>query len=141
MSDKIKHPKNKIVLRKLLKPKSFNNSRFSKASLIIFGLIFAILGGYIIYKSFAANNGPLNGPSSLPARTEVAFDAEHFPCKGQVLQKDKTFSLSYAGCFDDISREIQYLAQHNIRLIRIWPMVSQFFVHEPRSSTDITYDD
>jgi hypothetical protein len=42
--------------RRLTRP-SLKSSRFSKPELIIFVLVFAAIGGYIIYKSFAANSG------------------------------------------------------------------------------------
>jgi hypothetical protein len=41
-------------LTKPLRTKSFSSSRFSRANLTIFGIVFAAIGGYIIYSSFAA---------------------------------------------------------------------------------------
>jgi hypothetical protein len=48
-----------------------NNSRFSRANIAVFAVIFAAVGGYIIYSSFAAgfsaSNEPENSAVSLPA--------------------------------------------------------------------------
>jgi hypothetical protein len=46
--------KMKQIYKKLVKEKSFSNSRFSKSNLTVFAIIFASIGGYIIYSSFAA---------------------------------------------------------------------------------------
>lgn len=76
----------------------------------------------------------------LSTDTEVGFDSEAFTCDRARVQIDKTFSLSYGGCRDQIAQQVQFLAQNSVRAIRIWPMVGQFFVHEPRSTGNISYD-
>jgi hypothetical protein len=67
---RVKH-KVKSTSPKLFKSEAFTNSRFSKANLIIFALIFAAFGGYAIYKSFAAGPTasiePENGTIVAPA--------------------------------------------------------------------------
>ncbi len=110
--------------------RSFKEISSPKAGLVVFALVFAVIGAYLLLRSFAAN----------PPITELGFDSEAFSCGGQRLQIDKTFSLSYGACHDQIAQEVQFLAAHNVRLIRIWPVVSQFFVHEPRGTGDISYD-
>src|SRR5205823_4877073 len=75
-----------------------------------------------------------------PPTVEVAFDSDHFSCSGKGVAVDETFSLQYSACRTQLTKEIQFLAQHNVRLIRIWPIVSQFFVHEPRDPSNLTYD-
>jgi hypothetical protein len=63
--------KMKQIYKKLVKEKSFSNSRFSKSNLTVFAIIFASIGGYIIYSSFAAGFAssiePENGTVSSPA--------------------------------------------------------------------------
>jgi len=76
-----------------------------------------------------------------PPSVEPAFDSDHFSCAGKGVAVDETFSLQYPSCRAQLVREIQFLSQHNVRVIRIWPIVSQFFVHEPRNSQNLTYDD
>jgi hypothetical protein len=50
---KMKHSLKKTS-NPVAKNKSFSKGRFSKANLTIFAVIFAVIGGYIIYSSFAA---------------------------------------------------------------------------------------
>jgi hypothetical protein len=58
---------------KTLRSKSLHSSRFSKANLTIFSVIFAAIGGYLIYSSFAAGpvasiepeNGTITPPASV----------------------------------------------------------------------------
>jgi hypothetical protein len=48
----------KITIKNLLKNSNsglYSRSKFSSSNLLLFALIFAVIGGYIIYKSFAAN--------------------------------------------------------------------------------------
>jgi hypothetical protein len=53
---KLKHKvkPNFSKLTKLYKSEAFKKSRFSRANLAIFSIIFAAIGGYLIYSSFAA---------------------------------------------------------------------------------------
>jgi hypothetical protein len=48
----VKHPLKKLP--KLHKSEAFKKSRFSRTNLGIFAIIFAAIGGYLIYSSFAA---------------------------------------------------------------------------------------
>jgi hypothetical protein len=63
--------KMKQLYKKLVKEKSFSNSRFSKSNLTVFAIIFAAIGGYIIYSSFATGFAssiePENGTVASPA--------------------------------------------------------------------------
>jgi hypothetical protein len=64
---------NLTKLTKLHKSEAFKKSRFSRANLTVFAIIFASIGGYLIYRSFAAGlvvsieveNGALTPPASL----------------------------------------------------------------------------
>jgi hypothetical protein len=47
-------PKMKLPFTKLHKSEAFKKSRFSRANLVMFAIIFASIGGYLIYSSFAA---------------------------------------------------------------------------------------
>lgn len=71
-------------LHKLIKKSSFSSSRFSRTNLIIFALIFAALGGYLIFHSFAAGspdisaeaeNGTLSGNASTLNDTNASGGA------------------------------------------------------------------
>ena len=66
--------KNKLTnLTKLHKTEAFKHSRFSRANLTIFAIIFAAIGGYLIYSSFAAGfaasveveNGLITPPAAV----------------------------------------------------------------------------
>jgi hypothetical protein len=67
-------------LTKPLRTKSFSSSRFSRANLTIFGIVFAAIGGYIIYSSFAATPTTANlwvdtnGGSCTYSSTPVAYN-------------------------------------------------------------------
>jgi hypothetical protein len=50
-------------INRIHKSDSFKSSRFSKSNLLVVSLIFALMGGYLIFKSFAATTAPI---SSLP---------------------------------------------------------------------------
>jgi hypothetical protein len=50
-------PRIKRHLTKSFKSKTISSSRFSRANLTIFAIIFAAIGGYVVFKSFAA--GPI----------------------------------------------------------------------------------
>jgi hypothetical protein len=47
-------------LSKLYEPEALKASRFSRANLTVFAVIFASIGGYLIYSSFAAGSGSAN---------------------------------------------------------------------------------
>jgi hypothetical protein len=47
--------RSKHSVHKAVKKEGFTHGRFSKANLIIFAVVFAAIGGYIIYSSFAAS--------------------------------------------------------------------------------------
>jgi hypothetical protein len=68
-------------LTKLHKSEAFKKSRFSRANLVVFAIIFASIGGYLIYSSFAASgtgvaaeteNGTLAGNASVVNDTNVS---------------------------------------------------------------------
>jgi hypothetical protein len=66
----VKHSLTK--LSKLLKPEALKTSRFSRANLAVFAVIFASIGGYLIYSSFAAGNTYYMSPAgSGTACTQV----------------------------------------------------------------------
>jgi hypothetical protein len=58
-------------LNKFIKSEAFKKSRFSRANLTVFAIIFASIGGYLIYSSFAAgffsSTEPENGTITSPA--------------------------------------------------------------------------
>jgi hypothetical protein len=74
---KVTHHYSKLT--KSLRTKSFKQSRFSRANLTIFGIVFAAIGGYIIYSSFAATPTvanvwvDTNGGSCTYSSTPVAY--------------------------------------------------------------------
>jgi hypothetical protein len=45
------------MLARLNKSEAFKHTRFSRANLVIFAIIFASIGGYLLYSSFAAGTG------------------------------------------------------------------------------------
>jgi hypothetical protein len=47
----------KNKLSKLHKTEAFKKARFSRVNLVVFAIIFATIGGYLIYSSFAAGTG------------------------------------------------------------------------------------
>jgi hypothetical protein len=63
----------KHLSHKLHKSEAIKSSSFSKSNLVIFSIIFALLGGYFIYSSFAAGlsssiepeNGTITSPASM----------------------------------------------------------------------------
>jgi hypothetical protein len=69
VKNKVKHHLSKI--KNIHKSDAFKQSRFSKSNLIIFALIFAGIGGYLIFKSFAAS--PVPNPMPLISRGKPAF--------------------------------------------------------------------
>jgi hypothetical protein len=79
---KVKHQvKNHISkLTKLHKSEAFKQSRFSRANLVVFGIIFASIGGYLIYSSFAATPTTANlwidtnGGTCTRSATPVAYN-------------------------------------------------------------------
>jgi hypothetical protein len=85
--------------KKLLKSEGFSHGRFSRANLTIFGIVFAAIGGYIIYSSFAATPTPTtanlwmdtNGGTCTRSATPVAYnDAQ--ACSSFDVANDKCAS-------------------------------------------------
>jgi hypothetical protein len=80
-------------LTKLHKSEAFKKSRFSKANLAVFAIIFASIGGYLIYSSFAAGTTAnlwvdSNGGSCVRSATPVTYnDAQ--ACSSFDLANDK----------------------------------------------------
>jgi hypothetical protein len=74
----VKHHLSK--LSNLHKSEALRRTRFSKASLVIFALIFAAIGGYLIYRSFAAASDTANlwvdtnGGSCTRSATPVTYN-------------------------------------------------------------------
>jgi hypothetical protein len=94
-------------LTKPLRTKSFSSSRFSRANLTIFGIVFAAIGGYIIYSSFAATPTTANlwidanGGTCTRSATPVAysdaqacssFDAANDVCQNNEVALVKAFT-------------------------------------------------
>src|SRR5437899_3426040 len=97
------------------------SNRLALIFLLVLALAAGVIGGYFIWRSVTANK-------IHAGDTAVGIDSEAFSCDGQRIDPDITFTLIYARCRDQIRDEIGFLADHHIRLIRIWPIVSQFFV-------------
>jgi parallel beta-helix repeat protein len=87
-------PRLKHHLNRLKNFQSLKHSRFSKANLAIFAVIFASIGGYLIYSSFAATasctGAPLN-PGNISSAVSTAT-------AGTVIcLNDGSYSLSLSG--------------------------------------------
>jgi endoglucanase len=66
MRKKISFASAKYRASRLYKNEALKHSRFSKANIAIFGIIFAAIGGFFIYNSFAATTGvTVSGAQSL----------------------------------------------------------------------------
>lgn len=67
------------TLKKIFRSKTIDSSHFSKTSLTIFSIIFAAIGGYLIYSSFAATPTTANlwidqnGGSCQRSATKIAY--------------------------------------------------------------------
>jgi len=72
VSDPINNPKHRLFkLTNLHKSEAFKKSRFSRANLTIFAIIFAAIGGYIIYSSFAATSCDFNATSVATLNSSI----------------------------------------------------------------------
>jgi hypothetical protein len=80
---------------KLNKLSSLKHSRFSGANLVVFATIFAAIGGYLIYSSFAAGfttsfeaeNSTKNSPATrAPGAVAVLFPLFQVPVARACLQ-------------------------------------------------------
>jgi hypothetical protein len=65
----VKNPLNKLT--KLHKSETLKHSRFSRANLVIFAIIFACVGGYLIFSSFAAGPTCSQTFSSTDSTTSI----------------------------------------------------------------------
>jgi hypothetical protein len=80
-------------LTKLHKSESLRKSRFSRANLVIFAIIFASIGGYLIYSSFAAGScsGTVLNPSNISTTVSGAAAGTIF------CLNDGNYSLTLSG--------------------------------------------
>jgi spermidine/putrescine-binding protein len=74
--------KNKLTkLTNLHKSEALKKSRFSRANLVVFAIIFASIGGYLIYSSYAAGNTCISATWYGGTSDEITYTFDKsYPC-------------------------------------------------------------